>query len=405
MKKRILQDILQYIGAIVLVAGTLLTIFAFEAGKLPFMSDAYLNDRNEKVESVPDTEVDADSSKQETVRETAASYIAKLEKIGNNDLVMGGIYGSDSYIGNRSVVGVSISNADKLDVWMGFLVVKNDGAVTAVYDSALNNVTEILNGYNFTFNRDGSGRPLFYGNGGYFYYENGEMKPGSYDKFNYDKGINSEYPSYEAGYNTAYTVFEDGGKFGLRKTSDGSVIIPAKFKDVYSVKEGYCVAVDNDNRLHLYSADGKLVTNKYFVTDDDGASSVGYYFVRNGLTRARTSDGKEVLLRVDGSFFQIPSGYEIMAYSDGVILLKGESGYGYMYSDGKWLCKPEYKKAMPFNEGLAAVCDKNGMYGMIDLNGETVVPHLFASLSNCSDGVVVAFDKMFGYYILNKVVK
>lgn len=406
MKKHILVDILQYVGAVTLVVCTLLMIFAFEAGKLPFMDGDYLDTRTEADDKNEQDKIEQELvSEQEQVKETAVSYVSKLDKADSSSVISSGIYGTDSYIAYRPLSEISLTGEARLESCMGYLVVKDGGTVTAVYDGYHYNVTDAINGYSFTFNRDVSGRPLFYGADGYVYLENGEKKPSTYDKYNCDKGLNCEYPSYISGYNTDYQVFEDNGSFGLRRAEDGTVVIPARYADVYSVSEGYSVAVDKDNRLHLYSADGKLISDKYYATDDDGALSAGYFFVRNGITRARTSEGIEVLLRTDGNLFRIPSGFSVVAYSDGVILLKGQSGYGYMHYSGKWLCTPDYKSALPFNEGLAVVADKNGLYGMIDLNGNTVIPYLFSSLSNSSDGVIVAYDQKFGYFVLNKLAK
>ena len=70
---------------------------------------------------------------------------------------------------------------------------------------------------------------------------------------------------------------------------------------------------------------------------------------------------------------------------------------------GRWISTPDYKFARPFSEGLAVVCDNDGNFGMIDLNGDTVVPCVFTNLTNSSDGVILAYAQKYGYYIINKV--
>lgn len=404
MKKRILVNLLQYIGAFALLICTVLFIYAFEAGKLPFMDSDYLDAREEAaLNASPEVEQGGDASQQPPVQETAATYIGKLPKADKDVVPYEGLFGSDSKIAVRSLSGLNLSAATRLDICMGYVIANDNGKVSAVYDNVLNDVSAVLNGYSLTFKRDALGRPLLYGADGHVYLDNGALLPADYDKYNLDKGLNCEYPSYLSGYNAEYSVFEEGGMFGLRKVADGTVIIPAKYVDVYGVSEGRSIAVDKDNRLYMFDTNGKLISNSYYATEDDGASAIGYFFVRKGLTRARSSSGEEIILRADGSVFQIPSGFSVLAYSDGAILLKGQKGYGYMLYNGKWLCSPDYEMAQPFNEGLAVVCDKSGLYGMIDLSGATVVPHLFNSLSNSSDGVVVAYTQKFGYYILNKI--
>ena len=148
-----------------------------------------------------------------------------------------------------------------------------------------------------------------------------------------------------------------------------------------------------------YALEGHTV----YAAEKDDVNAVGYYFVKNGMTRARTGDGTEVLLRTDGTVLSVPSGFSVCAYSDGVILLNGASGYGYMNSRGRWISSPDYKQALPFSEGLAVVCDHNGNYGVISLNGTVVVPCVFTSITGSFDGVILAYAQDYGYYIINKV--
>lgn len=405
MKKGVLNGLMQYIGAMALLLCTALLIYGFGIGALPFMDADYLAARKE-AEKEADASVppeDASSSQQE-VQITAASFVAELERMGADAYPYKGIYGSDTRILLRSLSGLSLGGDEKIKLCMGYIIVEKNGATVAVYDGALNNVSEALDGYGLTFKRDASGRALFYGADGYVYLEDGVLVKADYDAVNFDKGIDCEYPSYLSDCDTAYTVFEENGFYGLRGNADGAVIVPAKYADVYGVSEGISIAVDGNNRLYMYNTDGKLISDGYYAADG-GADAVGYFFVRNGLTRARNANGEELLLRADGSVFGIPSGFTVVAYSDGVILLKGKNGYGYMQYNGKWLCTPQYSAARPFNEGLATVCDDNGLYGALDLNGKTVIPCVFESLTDFSDGVAVAYTQKLGYSVLNKTAE
>lgn len=402
MKKGALNGLMQYIGAIVLLLCTALLIYGYGIGALPFMDDDYLAARKEAEKEAATSSVPDDtSSSQPEVQITAASFTAELERIGAGIYPYKGIYGDNTRILLRSLSGLSLGDDEKITLCMGYIIVSKNGSTVAVYDGAFNDVSNVLNGYGLTLKRDASGNALFYGDDGYVYLENGALVKAEYDAVNFDKGVNREYPSYLAGCDTAYTVFEENGLYGLRRNADGVVIVPAKYADVYGVSEGISIAVGGDNRLYMYNTDGVLISDGYYAAEG-GADDVGYFFVRNGLTRARSANGEELLLRADGSVMGIPSGFTVVAYSDGVILLKGKNGYGYMQYNGKWLCTPQYSAAEPFNEGLAVVCDDSGLYGALDLNGDVVIPCVFESLTDFSDGVAVAYTQKLGYFVLNK---
>lgn len=405
MKKKMITGLLQYIGAIVLVLCSVFTVYAFDAGKLPFMDEDYLEARSQAEVGVPlpDTEVEDTESEQPQQTVTAATFINSLPKADKTTVPNSGFYKAEDFVlANRSMAELGVIGEAQLSVRCGFLVKTVNGEVVSVYDSSLNDVTSIVNGWSLTYLREGGGRPLFTKDGQHAYVENGKLVPCEYDSVNLDKGVYAEYPAYLADYDRDYTAFKEGGLYGLKRT-DGTVVVPAKYADVYGMTEGYCIAVDGNKRLYLYDKNGTLISDKYFAAEKDDSSAVGYYFVRNGITRARDAAGKEVMLRTDGTVISVPSGFEVCAYSDGAILLKGETGYGYMNYKGRWIGTPDYKQATTFNEGLAVVCDGNGNYGMIACDGTTVVPFAFSNIVGCSDGVILAYAQEYGYYIINKL--
>lgn len=403
-KKRVLTGILQYIGAAVLLCCTLLFIWGFQAGKLPFMDGDYLDARR-KAEKEDAAELDTgtdDAVSHQPAQETAETFIARLERAGRNSVPYAGVYGDGCTVAVRSLSGVDLSDGAVPDLCEGFLIVKKNGAVVAVYDGLLNDISGIVDGCGLTFCRDAEGRPLFYRDG-YYYFENGALVPAEYDANNLDKGLSCEYPYYLAPYDERYAVFEGEGGFGLRRTGDGGVVVPAEYAAVYGMCEGVAVAVDKDGRLYLYGEDGALISGEYLGPETNDVTATGYFFVRNGLTRARRPSGEEVVLRADGRELLLPSGFKVLAYSDGAVMLSGADGCGFLGADGRWISPPDYAEVRPFKEGLAVVRNGEGLYGMIDLDGNAVIPCLFDSISDCSDGVILAYTQKLGYCLFNKL--
>jgi len=402
MKKRMLVGLLQYIGAIVLIACSILSVYAFDAGKLPFMDADYLETRKETAKAPPTDNVDMPVQDQRPLV-TAASYISGLPQAEDMQMPYTGVYSSACKMVSRPLSALGSIGMSELALHMGFLVKSDSGNVQAVYDSTLADITGVINNSSFALRRDALGRALFYVGDGYAYYENGKLVATDYDSVNLDKGVRYEYPAYVAGYDSSYETFYEGGYYGLR-TAAGAIIVPPKYADVYGMSEGYCIAVDSNKKITVFDKNGTIVSDKYYIAGNDDGRDIGYYFVRNGLTRVSLEDGTPALLRTDGSLFSVPSGFEVCAYSDGVVLLRGESGYGYMSSKGRWISTPDYSQAEPFYEGLAVVHNTEGKCGMIDTEGNVVVPMVFDSASNCSDGVVLLYAQKYGYYVINKVI-
>lgn len=150
-------------------------------------------------------------------------------------------------------------------------------------------------------------------------------------------------------------------------------------------------------------------------------SSIGSYYFDHGLLRMRlvsydryqyikydmfmVGTDDDILVKSDGSRFYIPAGYKLEAYSDGMLLLSRNRKFGYLDYTGKWIVQPELLHAGPFVEGVAAVQNKSGKWGMIDTEGKTVIPFKYKYVSNISSGLVAAFSEETGWQIYTKMAK
>jgi hypothetical protein len=84
--------------------------------------------------------------------------------------------------------------------------------------------------------------------------------------------------------------------------------------------------------------------------------------------------------------------------SDGLACIQkpGEKS-GYVNQSGSIVIKPDYDQAMPFYEGLAAVC-KSGKWGFINTEGEIAIPLVYDSVRRFSEGLAPAKKgAKFGY--------
>ena len=168
------------------------------------------------------------------------------------------------------------------------------------------------------------------------------------------------------------------------------------------------------NYIHLTDGGTATLIDGHHFPDTLGIENVGMLTFSDSLMRVRrrlinTSAGYTVyddytaLVDTDGNIFNIPAGYELIAYSDGILLLEKNGHYGYMDRSGRWIVQPRYTYAEPFSEGLAVLGFASGARCMIDTKGNVVLPMVYTYVSQCSNGTVVAFSEGHGWTIYNKM--
>ena len=416
MKKSLLIGLYQYLFAIVAVVISVVYVMAFDKGALPFMDEDYMYLRQEEG-AVPDEgeDVDNDSSEEATVI-TADSFASSLG-VTDGGLYKGVYQMGSTFISRFSLKPLGVIGDGGLSLRMGYVLRTDAAGNTLSVHAPCDGLAEIgasLDGAVMQNIRDGEGRVLFYKDGVYYYYENGGLHTTSYDAVNFDKGV-GYYPSYASGADSGYRVYGVNGLYGM-VGADGGEIVPPIYADVYGVSEDRIVAVDGDGRLFVYNIIGELVTPKdgtpYYAPKGSGTEAEGCFFYKNGLLRVYSSSGESIVIDRNGKAVPLPSGFSVVSYTDGVLLLRqsyadtnGEDSavYGYMSSGLRWITDPDYVNGRPFYEGLAAVCGADGKWGMIDLDGNTVIPMVYDSLSDCQDGVIIAYEQKYGNYVFGKI--
>ena len=155
-----------------------------------------------------------------------------------------------------------------------------------------------------------------------------------------------------------------------------------------------------------FNSVGRPVVDNYYLPLTNGIESLGFYYFDHGLVRVRRQSydkgqdnvyhmlrpefDDDELIYADGTKFTLAEGYDVISYSDGMILLRSGGGkYGYMDYTGAWIVAPELDDAKPFVEGLAPV-RRGGSWGVIDTAGNTVIPLAYDSVQTTSSGIIVA---------------
>lgn len=352
-----------------------------------------------------------------------------------------------------------------LELYMGMLFY-DDGTNVALLDDSGQIVMVNFDGISFAYERDAYDRPLFLYNGVYYYVSDDYRL--TYSSFNpafgspvrADTPVGWNYPThglyryyvektveYISNYKYVYrkrmqfgedaeeTYAEEKVKLYGFLDASGEVVIEAQYYYASNFDEnGLAVVADRDRVVRFIDTRGKEVINPYgtitrsadrnnrsaiegyYLPDSDGVSSVGYYFFDHGLTRVRRVardyfdisaivEDEELLMTADGKLFDMPAGYALTAYSDGVLILERDGRYGCLDYTGRWIAQPVYTAASAFSEGLCALCDADGHYGMIDAQGNTVVPFAYDYISSASGGRICAYQKSSGWEVFEKLAK
>lgn len=134
----------------------------------------------------------------------------------------------------------------------------------------------------------------------------------------------------------------------------------------------------------------------------------GYVMVRDiKYERDDEEDGKvvedmEIIVDEDGKEFPLPEGCSAKAYSNQRILVEYKGKYGFYAVKGAWIADTEYNYATPYYEGLAVVGTLL-QRGVIDLDGNFVIPMSYTHISVCSGGIIVCWSAQTGYEVYIKV--
>ena len=190
------------------------------------------------------------------------------------------------------------------------------------------------------------------------------------------------------------------------------------------------------NELRVVNEDGEVMfeSRKNFFSDLSwtaheryarpllsGIDSIGSYYFDHGLMRLRIQSwdcyyqaqfdtvkvvtDEDVLVRPNGEIFSLPTGYKMISYSDGIILLEKDGSYGYMNHLGNWIRDPYLIDAKPFLEGVAVCKNSEGYYGVIDTDGKAVIPFNYQYISNISGGTIAAYSETGGWTVYQKLTK
>lgn len=300
---------------------------------------------------------------------------------------------------------------------MGFILLQKEDLSFSLLNSQGKLLCDLPWGWELISARDSEGNPVFVSSEGYFYFseEQREFLPSSYDPVLDAHGVYFDYPSYyDMPRENVYRAHGDIPNSWGFKHVDGRQIVSGIYDFAYQFSQGYGVVQNKNGRMSFHNVNGytRFTDHAFYAPQHNGIESLGFYSFDRGLMRVRELNynwqgvktyEREYVITTGNKEFFIPKDYKIESYFDGVFLLSKNGNYGYYNYLGQWICQPVYTYATPFIEGLGVIGYSDGKKGVVDENGNFVVPMLFDEIAQCSGGVMTLYNKNEGWYILNKL--
>ncbi|MBQ8289072.1 MAG: WG repeat-containing protein [Clostridia bacterium] len=307
--------------------------------------------------------------------------------------------------------------------------------VLSIYDRNGNLLIDDIGTKEPYYARDYSNRPVFKDADGKLYAFDGK-KFIETDKGKLRSELFYDYPAYPLGeYRDVYEAHYDAAtdSYYYINYKNGGSVVDAEYIIAFNFgPEGYAIVgsptenilmvinrrksqVFKPGKQYTFYTDpttGKkqYVKDFYYLPNTFGIESIGCTGFDNGYLRLRIkalsmmSDSRGAvvldqyyLVNTSGERFDIPEGYTLEGYSDGVLLLSKDGLYGYYSIEGDWIAQPIYTYARPFVQGLAVLGSEDGTVGMIDTKGNIVLPFVFTSIEDVSSGLVVTYCEGVGY--------
>ncbi|MBP5255878.1 MAG: WG repeat-containing protein, partial [Clostridia bacterium] len=211
--------------------------------------------------------------------------------------------------------------------------------------------------------------------------------------------------------------------------AEGNVVVPAKYKTVYQfTKDGVASVISFEDEVIVVNRTGKEIFNRvaepvkysaamsnvvkthrrHLGAVNSDLSSIGMYYFDRGYCLVRYAEAHQKnidliniseyrLATKSGGYYTVPGNYSIVNYSDGIIVVEKDGLYGYFSIDGRWVSAASFSEARPFLQGLAVVRDENGKYGMINTEGDFILPMCFDYVSDASRGFVATWSETRGW--------
>lgn len=176
------------------------------------------------------------------------------------------------------------------------------------------------------------------------------------------------------------------------------------------VNAGECLDIGVNFNYSTSYGDGADIydaeANEYYQVPRRDIYALGQAYIDGGLVMVRNIkehkgkviEDREILVNAKtNKEYSLPGIYDLISYSNLRMLLMKNGKYGFYAIKGDWITDMNtYTYAKPYCEGLAVV-GIDGKMGVIDLNGNIVLPMEYTHITECCEGVFLAYSQENGW--------
>jgi hypothetical protein len=198
-------------------------------------------------------------------------------------------------------------------------------------------------------------------------------------------------PAYEVAlpFSEGLAVVSLNNKYGYINKA-GKVIIPLKFSEAETFRNGAAIVVE-DSLYGLIDRNGDYLIPPVYNELSEPSEDL-CVAVRNDTAAYIYKNGKpltQFIFDIAGDF---KNGYAIVSIKE---------KFGVLNSSGSFSVEPQYDELVPAGSHRLKA-RKNGMWGLIDLNGEIILPCTYTAIGEYNEGLIlIAKDQKCGFADLN----
>jgi len=178
-------------------------------------------------------------------------------------------------------------------------------------------------------------------------------------------------------FSEGFAAIQENNKWGFIDKTGHVQIVPT-----YEAVQPFCeglAAVKTNNLWGFINIAGELVVPAQYTAVQNFSE---------GITAVQQDDMWGVINK-QGKIL-LPCQYEeVRSASDNILCVKYHGVYGYFDKTGKKIIDFQFEKARDFHNGFAAVTNSQNKYGLIDINGNIILPFKYSNISDVSDNTAI----------------
>lgn len=191
------------------------------------------------------------------------------------------------------------------------------------------------------------------------------------------------------------------GQYGYIN-AQGETVIACEWDDISNFLYGLCTV--KKNRLFgMMNAAGELVTPaEWRMLGSSQSDLYAPVFTADGRMVVQNQNRKYGLMDKSGSILGEVCWDNAPDLTQELPLVLANNRYGFIDHDGNVVIEPQYRKAMPFSEGLAAVSVDGMMMQFIDRENNVIVPPVYVDVQSFSGGVAHVKQPGMSWQVIDK---